>query len=115
MGEIEINSNPAKGGKDHRMKPERLALGNLPLLENGLIEQAFNVELRRLVLDCEERPLDDKPRVLVLTVNLSPKPEQSARGIICDEVNVECSVTGKVPVQRTKVYVMKPKHAGIHA
>lgn len=94
------------------MKQEKLCLTNLPHLENGIIEEAFNAELARLVRDCEERPLDKSPRTLQLQVNLKPKPEMSAGGIICDEVEVECAVTGKIPVQRTKTYVMKPKHDG---
>jgi hypothetical protein len=94
------------------MRQEKLALENLPKLENGVVVAAFDAELKRLVRDCDERPLDDKPRSLTLTLKLTPKAEMSGRGVVCEEVNVECEISGKVPVQRTKVYTMKPKQDG---
>lgn len=94
------------------MPQEKFVLGNLPLLENGLISTAFDGELKRLVKDCDERPLDEKPRELTLKLKLTPKPDKNGRNPVCDEVEVECEISGKVPVQRSKIYVMKPKHDG---
>jgi len=94
------------------MQQEKLTLENLPLLENGIVSTAFDAELKRLVKDCEDRPLDDKPREITLKVKLTPKVDTHGRSPCCDEVEVECEITGKVPVQRSKVYTMKPKHDG---
>lgn len=91
---------------------EKFNLGNLPLIDNGLIAEAFDREMKRLVKDCDERPLEEKPRVLNLSVKITPKPETSGRGIICDEVIVEFELTGKTPLQRTRLYTMKPKNDG---
>lgn len=91
---------------------EKFTLGNLPLIDNGLIAEAFDREMKRLVKDCDERPLEEKPRVLMLSVKITPKPETSGRGIICDEVVVEFELTGKTPLQRTRLYTMKPKQDG---
>jgi hypothetical protein len=94
------------------MPMEKFTLGNMPLLENGIVTASFDAELRRLVKDCDERPLDDKPRVLQMTVKLTPNPDVHGQHPVCDTVDVEVEITGKVPTMRTKSYAMKLKQDG---
>ena len=91
---------------------KKLTLGNMPLIEYGLVEKCFDAELVRMVKDCEERPLDKHPRILTLTVRLTPDPQVSGSGPFCNEVRAEFEVTGKVPIQRTRFYAMNPKADG---
>lgn len=94
------------------MLQERLTLANLPKLDFGKIDAVFANELERLVRDCEQRPMDDKPRVLNVAFRLVPNIDKNGIAPTCDTIDVEVEINGKVPVNRTKVYAMKPKHDG---
>lgn len=91
---------------------QRLTLSTMKGLDFGALEEAFNRELSRLVKDCDERPLDDKPRTLTLAVKMIPKADTSGRNVVCDNIDVELEIVGKVPVTRSKIFTMKPKHDG---
>lgn len=99
---------PGHGPKERQM--EKLNLDNLRKIDQGLIVAAFDAELAALVKDCDERPLEDKPRELTLKLKLTPDPQGSAGGVYLDKVNVEFELVGKRPVSRTRVYTMTAKH-----
>lgn len=90
-------------------------LENLRLLDSGMITQIFKLEMDRVVKDCMERPLLDKPRKVAIVFEVTPKsqsPNVTIGTIDCDRVNVEAAVESSVPKQRTQVYEMTPKHDG---
>lgn len=70
-------------------------------LDGGRIHEAFMSELRRVAMDCEDRPADDKVRKISLELKLTP---------ICDEHGLLDSLAGKfhvtssVPARRSKTY-----------
>ena len=94
------------------MNQETFNLANLPKVDFGKVSAAFDHELKSLVKDCDDRPLDDKARTLTLKVSLKPQADTTGNSAICDSIAVEFEVQGKIPVRRTKVYVMKPKQDG---
>lgn len=95
-------------------RQEKFSLENLKMLDFGVIGAAFDAEMQRVVRDCMDRPLDDKPRTVSITFNVTPKPDLSrASGVVdCEKVSVECDITSKVPPRRTKIYEMTPKQDG---
>ena len=70
-------------------------------LDGGRIHEAFMAELRRIALDCDDRPADNKVRKITLELKLMP---------ICDEHGCLDSLSGKfhvtssVPSRRSKAY-----------
>lgn len=91
---------------------EKLTLDNLRKVGFGIVNEAFDRELKRLTQDCEDRPMDDKPRSLTLTAKLTPKADTTGRDVVCDGVQLEFEVSSKVPVRRTRIFNMKPKQDG---
>lgn len=79
-----------------------LSLGSLmEALDGGRIHEAFMAELRRVAMDCEDRPADDKVRKVSLELQITP---------ICDEhgqlesLSGKFHVTSSVPKRRSKSY-----------
>lgn len=95
-------------------RQEQFKLENLKMLDFGVIGAAFDAEMMRVIKDCSDRPLDDKPRTVSITFNVTPKPDLSrANGVVdCEKVSVECDITSKVPPRRTKIYEMTPRQDG---
>lgn len=82
-------------------------LENLSQLDFGVINAAFQREVTRAVEDCKDRPADKKQRQVAIVFKFSPVIPTSGP-IECDEVAVECEIQGKVPLRRTKPYLMTP-------
>ncbi len=76
----------------------RLTLESLPELEAGIIKLAFDACALRAGHDCEDRPFDLKPRVIVLKVEVTPKVRGDGRP---DGVGVQVFVDDKMPAKRT--------------
>ena len=88
------------------IRPAELTLGNLALLDQGRIVEAFDQMLSDLTFDCTDRPLDMGARTLAMVVNL--KPSEHVTG----EVDVEFELTAKKPKSRSKKYTMTVKSKG---
>lgn len=86
-------------------------LDHIRQLDFGRIGAAFNLELERVVKDCMDRPADNRARSVTIGFKLRPS-SNSLEVIDCDNVLVECEITGAVPKRRTKVYTMQPKRDG---
>lgn len=93
------------------MTLHQLNLGNLmDALDGGRIHEAFMAELRRVAVDCEDRPADDKVRKVTLELQITP---------VCDEQGQLDSLTGKfhvtstVPKRRSKSYSFGYRKGGM--
>jgi hypothetical protein len=95
---------------------EKFNLENLTMLDRGKIPLVFDQEAARVVKDCEERPLLDKPRRVVIVFEFIPVVDKKALGggqvIDCSSVEVECEVQSSIPKHKTQVYKMVPKQDG---
>lgn len=58
--------------------------------------------MRRALLDCQDRPSDDKARRITLTLDLSPVLDEKT--LDCTEVHAKFHVASTVPKHRTKTY-----------
>lgn len=94
------------------MNQVRLTLENLNLLNFGQISKIFDQQLKAMVKDCEDRPLEKGPRKVAIVFLLTPDPDIGGIQPICDKVDVACDVQSTVPKTKTRVFSMKPKQDG---
>lgn len=78
----------------------QLSLANIGQIDLGKIQAAFDVEVRRCLGDCEDRPADRTPRVVSLNLSITPVGD----GAACELAEAEFTMTSKVPPRRSKPY-----------
>ena len=95
-------------------RPTKLpfTLTTLKELDFGKIPAVFDAAISRCVADCEDRPLDDKNRVVTLKVIMAPKIDAGGSGVSIDGVMLGVEITDSIPKRRTQVYEMKPTKIG---
>lgn len=69
------------------------------ILEGGRVGAAFEMELKRVVMDCEDRPGDLKPRKVTIELVIEPYSDQSG---VCENVWGRINVGSSVPKRKTK-------------
>ena len=70
-------------------------------LDGGRIHEAFMAELRRVALDCEDRPADDKTSKVTLELHVEPITDEHVQ---LDSLSGKFHVTSTVPKRRSKSY-----------
>lgn len=85
------------------MALERFGIASLATIDNGRVREGFEQAFERLEQDCRDRSGIEKPRTLVLTVNVVPLCDPSGKLESC---NVDFQITEKLPERRSKVYNM---------
>ncbi|MGH7130991.1 MAG: hypothetical protein ACREJO_03490 [Phycisphaerales bacterium] len=78
-----------------------LGLDTLNILDDGRLVRAFEVELKRLVQDCVDRPGDANVRKLTMELTLTPQQEADGS---CELATAEVAMIGKIPPRRSKSY-----------
>lgn len=80
-----------------------LTLEQLAKIDNGKVAAVFQQELRRVVNDCVDRPTDNKPRKVNMTVSVAPQESDG----VCATVEMEVVVKSSVPDRRTRPYQLE--------
>jgi hypothetical protein len=88
----------------------KLTLENLKELDMGVPSEMFDMELKRVLRDMEDRPTDNTPRRV--SIHFVLKPEMDSRGRNLEQVAMQVKVDSSVPKQQTRVYRMAPKQDG---
>lgn len=99
---------------------EKFNLQNLALLDGAKIPMVFDKEMARIIEDCNDRPLLDKARRVVIVFEAVPvsnieknKGSVPAGGTVdCDNVKLKCEIQSSIPKHKTQVYTMTPKNDG---
>lgn len=86
-----------------------LTLENLEHLDFGKVDVAFQQHIKRVALDCLDRPVDDKARIVTMKVSVKPVPETDGT---CDHVALQIKLSSSVPDHKTKVYDLLVKRSG---
>lgn len=78
-------------------------------IDSGRIKAALDLELQKMIEDCEDRPLVNKDRVVTLKIKLRPVCNDTSM----ESVDVSCEINGKAPPRATNAYNMRArKRAG---
>jgi hypothetical protein len=88
----------------------RLGLDTLRELDRGKVHRAVDIALLRMQRDVEDRPFEPKPRVVTLSIELTPIVSQDLRLL---GVNAQFQIMGKAPNHRSDPYVMHLSEDGI--
>ena len=91
-------------------KLHELTLTSLAQMDGGRIGEAFQLEIKRSISDCEDRPQVGKPREIIIKVMI--KPVAGPEDDTCDQVAMQAIVSGVVPKRQTRVYSARVKHGG---
>ncbi len=86
------------------MTVKTLTMGQLAVMDNARIGEAFNLELKRVLADLEDRPLLEKVRTITLTVSLSPVAEDEGPGL--EGAVVDFKLKSTMPERQSKPYHM---------
>ena len=94
------------------MAIRELSLSELQNLDAGRIAVAFQEELKRAAEDCEDRPGEQRARVVTLQCEVTPVCDEDG---LCEEVRTKFQVRSKVPTRKSKVYTMGLRKGGKRA
>lgn len=78
-----------------------LSLKSLEELDDGRVAAAFICELKRVVLDCMDRPGDTNPRKVAMEFTLKPIVDEAG---MCESAEGDFKIKSKVPDRKTKTY-----------
>lgn len=84
------------------MALERVTLESLCRLDGGIIAAAVNAALRQVADDMVNRPADDTPREVTLTIKCKPIADPEA-GVL-DYAEMYHTIGVKIPSRRTKTF-----------
>ena len=87
------------------MAHKTLSLANLPDIDSGRIELAFNAAVRRVIEDITDRPNEKKDRKIELICLVSPDLDVDTGYI--QGSHVQFQVKDSVPKRQTTIYPMK--------
>lgn len=87
-----------------------LTMQSLASMDGGRIAEAFAQSLKRVLLDCEDRPHEPKPRII--TVQCEFTPDGADTDSTCDEVRMKALVADSVPKRQTRPYSMRLRAGG---
>lgn len=90
------------------------SLESLNEVDAGRIVVAFQHELKRMIDDCRDRPGDKNARTVGLKCAITPILDIIDKKVICNGVNIEFEITGKVPVRRSRPIPMKVNDKGAY-
>jgi hypothetical protein len=85
-----------------------LKLENLKDLDDGLLAASLDANIREVIRDLSDRPIDDRPRKVTLTLTFIP----DHCGGDLDRVKLEHKVTSAIPSREGRECILTPKKLG---
>ena len=83
---------------------EKFSLASLATIDNGRIAANFQQLLDAAIRDCQDRPNDEKPRKLLIEMQICPVTGIVNGQVICENVNGAFQLKSTVPTRKTAVY-----------
>lgn len=87
------------------MARRELKLEELMHVDGGRIAVAFNQALARLAADCEDRPGDNKPRIVNLQCALIPVLDAQGQ---YEEAKTQFVISDSIPKRKSKIISLQP-------
>lgn len=88
---------------------QKFDLANLATIDGGRIAIAFEQALKRVAMDCDDRPGEKKDRTITLQLAVAPKLDVDG---LAEECDVQITVSDSVPKRKSKVYNMSMRKGG---
>lgn len=82
---------------------------SLSELDNGVVAREMDAELRRVGLDCYERPGDDRTRKVNLQIELKPRADLTGA---LEDVAITFQTKSTIPTRTTTTYKARGKKTG---
>lgn len=76
-----------------------LGLETLNQIDGGKVQEALNHHLKRVAMDCKDRPADATARTVTMTIKLVPDMEPDGS---CERCRMAVEFASKVPNHRTR-------------
>jgi hypothetical protein len=92
------------------MARRELKLENLIHMDGGRIAVAFDQALARLAKDLDDRPGDDRDRLITLQMKLKPSMDEASGQY--EDAKVQVFITEKIPDRKSKVIDLQPVRGG---
>ncbi len=91
----------------------KLGLDALMLLDKGVLAVVFEREVAHVVRDCDDRPLDDRPRKISIEFSFIPVVDKSGTGTVgLESVVVDAQIQSSLPKRRSKQFHMTAHQDG---
>lgn len=90
------------------MSVSTLALENLKDLDDGLLAASVDANIREVIRDLVDRPVDDRSRKVTITLTFTPKH----MGSDLDRVKLEHKVVNSIPGREGRECVLTPTKLG---
>lgn len=91
------------------MALEKFMLGTLATMDDGRINAAFNAALKRVEMDCHDRPGVKTARKIEIVMLVEPVADEGE----LDSVNVSFVIKDNVPKRQSKAYNMRAERGGL--
>ncbi len=92
------------------MAMTELCIENLDQLDEGIVNAGFKQATQRAIKDCFDRPNENKPRTVTLTITFKPVMDQRTREL--EQVATGFDIKESVPKRSTKTYLLDPRKNG---
>ena len=89
---------------------KQLSLAELADIDDGRIGLAFDQALKRVSMDCDDRPGDNRPRKVVLEMTVEPVCGEDG---VCESVTSQIQIKESLPTRRSKKYDLGLRKNGI--
>ncbi len=94
------------------MSFQLFALDALKKLDGGRVAEAFEQATARCTKDCEDRPNEEKPRKIILEMQMIPVPDTQGQQVTCASVRAAFQIKEVIPTRKSKIYNLGLKHDG---
>lgn len=91
----------------HRFLVEGLSA--LAAMDGGRIDEAFKLHMRRAILDCDDRPFEEKARKLTLQIEVKPIARQDGAAT---DVEIVVQAKSSVPNHVSQAVSARVLHGG---
>lgn len=89
---------------------QEFTLGALARMDDGRIAETFNQAIRRVRLDCEDRPALEAARKIKLTISITPSADDQGN---LETVTVGFDLDESLPKRSSKNYHMVPRRGAL--
>lgn len=89
---------------------QKFDLAALARMDDGRIAETLNQAIRRVRLDCEDRPALDAARKIKLTISIVPNADDAGN---LDSVSVGFDIDEALPKRSSKNYMMVPRQGAL--